>query len=295
MTPKSWVTPSVYILVLLALTGVAIYAHIKTTSLSLPTSPLLTLLPALLPAISLLTTLPRLTNALLPWALQTLQLLLTTILATLLLSPTPPCTLETKWRAFWTSHDATKIRAIQDALDCCGFRSVKDMAWPFPSKEGGVACAARFGRTEACAGPWEAAMRGEKGTLAGVVLVVGVVQIVYIVAARMGRREGVWGLLGGCGRGLSRAGGRRGQRGLGRCLGAWWMSRRRRRGGTIGAGLLVGRRRPGERYGTMGAVRLGMEGRGIVSSLFGSRSMIRGRMRGRSDCLGVNGGGVVWW
>ncbi|KAK3343652.1 hypothetical protein B0T25DRAFT_521762 [Lasiosphaeria hispida] len=217
---KSWVIPGLYILMVLALTSVAIYTHVKTKTLSLPISPLLTVLPIFLPTLSLLTTLPRLTSTLFPWALQAAQLVLTTILSTLLLSPVPLCILETKWRSFWTSHDAQSIRAIQDALDCCGFRSVKDMAWPFPSKEGGddvVACAARFGRSEACSGPWEAALRGEMGGLAGVVLVVGVLQVVALLAARMSghSRGGAWGFLG---RVFAAEGGRPGREGRRRPL-----------------------------------------------------------------------------
>jgi hypothetical protein len=39
------------------------------------------------------------------------------------------CLLSQKWLSFWKSHDAAAIRAIQDALTCCGFRSTSDMAW----------------------------------------------------------------------------------------------------------------------------------------------------------------------
>ncbi|KAK0634365.1 hypothetical protein B0T17DRAFT_611390 [Bombardia bombarda] len=215
---SSWLL--LYPLMVTALVGIAIYEHINTTTLSLPIAPALTILTILLPLIATANaiSLPYLAAAathhqikqtsstgsattttalqrlpLLPATLQALQLILTTILATLFLSdllPSPirACLLERRWSALWQSHDATAIRRIQDALDCCGFRSVKHMAWPFPqgSNPGEqVDCATRYGRTEACAVPWERAMKGAAGGDFGVVVAVVVMQVVGLLVVRM--------------------------------------------------------------------------------------------------------------
>ena len=47
------------------------------------------------------------------------------------------CPLEQEWKGMFKRHDAEGIRAIQDALNCCGFKSVVDMPYPFPSGEKG--------------------------------------------------------------------------------------------------------------------------------------------------------------
>ncbi|KAL1640216.1 hypothetical protein SLS58_007167 [Diplodia intermedia] len=87
-----------------------------------------------------------------PLLIHTLTIL-TTVLATL--SGTyiaPPggapldCALREQWQALYRAKDGDQIRTIQDALRCCGFRSVYDMAWPFPTSEkgGGTRRSTRF-------------------------------------------------------------------------------------------------------------------------------------------------------
>lgn len=113
--------------------------------------------------------------------LQTLQGVLTTILATLYFTYLVPsaageCELSTRWLHLFRTKNAQGIRAVQEALGCCGFRSPKDMAWPFPPAD--VPCAARFDRAPpACRGPWAAALRRAAGADFGVVLAVGVLQV----------------------------------------------------------------------------------------------------------------------
>ncbi|KAK4444436.1 hypothetical protein QBC34DRAFT_474909 [Podospora aff. communis PSN243] len=224
----SWMI-ALFPLLILALTGIAIYAHNNIHNLSLPIPSTLTILPILLPLLTLL--LPLLLPRLLPKPnphspsntskprpsplsnlLPILTTILTTALATLLLSPSTPtplrdCLLETKWKSLWQSHSASSIRAIQDALDCCGFRTTKDMAWPFPSGppgsgSGAETCVMRYpGRTQACREPWAAAMQSGAGWDAGVVIVVGVVQVLGLVYGRgvvgeEGWEGSVWGRLG---------------------------------------------------------------------------------------------------
>lgn len=64
------------------------------------------------------------------------QLIYETIVATLSLTyMIPPnslhCGLEDTWQKLFSSKNEEKIRAIQDALKCCGLHSVYDKAWPF--------------------------------------------------------------------------------------------------------------------------------------------------------------------
>ncbi|KAK4213616.1 hypothetical protein QBC37DRAFT_170599 [Rhypophila decipiens] len=144
----------------------------------------------------------------LPGTLQFTQAALTIfLLATFLsLSSTPSgsgsgevmeCLLSSKWKSLWTSHNADAIRKIQDQLVCCGFRSVKDMAWPFPSgnPEGDgkkhVDCVARYGRHEPCLKGWEGELSSLVGGEIGVLVFTGLVQFVgWYFAGRVGNKSG---------------------------------------------------------------------------------------------------------
>ncbi|KAB8278222.1 hypothetical protein BDV30DRAFT_223151 [Aspergillus minisclerotigenes] len=66
------------------------------------------------------------------------------------------CQLSNQWQSYYHNKDSRAIRAIQDSLHCCGFRSVKDRAWPFKDKDhGDDACVRQIGYDRACLGPWE--------------------------------------------------------------------------------------------------------------------------------------------
>lgn len=115
-----------------------------------------------------------------PSILQILQGILTTALATLYATDLAPsdtrsCELSTRWQRLFRAKDADTIRTIQDALQCCGFRTVKDMAWPFEPKD--VQCRVRFDRGLACQGPWTAALQRVAGVELGLVLAVAVLQV----------------------------------------------------------------------------------------------------------------------
>lgn len=184
------------------------YEHVNSLTLSLPLSPALTFLTILLPLlaagntfalpalvrssnnssstnthrrVSLAMVLQRLLFH--PMALQFLQALVTTILATLyasdLVSSNDDCALATRWLRLFRTKDDQAIRAIQDAFQCCGFRSVHDMAWPFPPTA--VECAVRFERALACRAPWTEALRRGAGVQFGVVLAVGLLQVSFFV------------------------------------------------------------------------------------------------------------------
>lgn len=179
------------------------YEHTTAAALSLPISPASTISTIILPILSFLNTVYFTTTRarpsqhpsnrtsqqqhqlLLPAAFQILQTIITTVLATTFVSDIIPsatrqCLLSTRWQRLWTGHDAAAIRRIQDTFDCCGFNSVRDRAWPFPNRNNPQpGCAAQFGRTAACAGPWSRALQTVGGVEFGVVAAVGMLQVSF--------------------------------------------------------------------------------------------------------------------
>lgn len=98
-----------------------------------------------------------------------LDSLLLTLASTALSPSTFNCALERRWVELFRAKNESAIRAIQDQLECCGFRAVKDKAWPFPAKGVGAgACAERYGRTRPCEVPWSAVEREVLRTMIGV-------------------------------------------------------------------------------------------------------------------------------
>lgn len=79
------------------------------------------------------------------------------------------CPLHDRWSEMFRAKDGQAIRTIQDAFQCCGFVSTRDMAWPFPdSKHESNACVVRYERDQACLEPW----RHEEQKIAIILLVV---------------------------------------------------------------------------------------------------------------------------
>lgn len=66
------------------------------------------------------------------------------------------CPLERTWHGYYRNKDATSIKAIQDALSCCGLGTVKQESWPFADGKDilPTTCATTFGRDTPCFGPW---------------------------------------------------------------------------------------------------------------------------------------------
>lgn len=100
-----------------------------------------------------------------------------TAIATLALTHVAPpselsCGLERQWSALFTNKDAEAVRRIQEQFQCCGFRSVRDRAWPFPDKSHSAkACVEAFGRSNSCFGSW----RQMEQVTGGLILLVAVV------------------------------------------------------------------------------------------------------------------------
>ena len=78
------------------------------------------------------------------------------------------------------AKDAQGIRAIQEALKCCGFGSTKDMAWPFPGQGRGAGeCVAR---AEGVVGRCLDGLRGEERKVGWMLLAVPVGVFVWKVS-----------------------------------------------------------------------------------------------------------------
>ncbi|KAF2228200.1 hypothetical protein BDZ85DRAFT_229217 [Elsinoe ampelina] len=117
----------------------------------------------------------------------TVALLLTyeTVIATLAGTRITPidglgCNLQEKWTDMWRGKEEG-VRRIQDAFRCCGFRTGRDMAWPFPDAQHGAdACVVRYGaeRASGCLEGW----RGEERKVAGMMLFVALGVFVWMVS-----------------------------------------------------------------------------------------------------------------
>jgi hypothetical protein len=113
------------------------------------------------------------------------QLIYETVVATLALTYIMPpssldCGLETKWQKLFVEKNGKAIKAIQDAFECCGFHSVKDRSWPFPSPaDHPSTCAARFERNVSCLGAWKQAEQINAGLFILVAVVVFVIKVCF--------------------------------------------------------------------------------------------------------------------
>ncbi|KAE8147404.1 hypothetical protein BDV25DRAFT_160432 [Aspergillus avenaceus] len=88
------------------------------------------------------------------------------------------CHLNERWQAYFHAKDSRSIRAIQDSLHCCGFRSVRDRAWPFKdATHGDDTCQRQIGYERACLQPLMGRERGVAGMVAVGALLVFVVVV----------------------------------------------------------------------------------------------------------------------
>lgn len=91
------------------------------------------------------------------------------------------CALGERWSELFRGKKGERIRRIQDQWQCCGFRSTRDMAYPFPTNNvRSDACATTFDRTRACFEPW----REQERLVAGLMLGVAVGVFLWIVSWR---------------------------------------------------------------------------------------------------------------
>ncbi|EMC95456.1 hypothetical protein BAUCODRAFT_542127 [Baudoinia panamericana UAMH 10762] len=111
-------------------------------------------------------------------------LIFETVLATLAGTHISPpgsldCALREQWQSLFRARDAETIQKIQDAFQCCGLNSPKDMAYPFPGNgHNADACMVRYERTTACIEPW----RDEERKVAIMLLIVPLAVFVWKIA-----------------------------------------------------------------------------------------------------------------
>ncbi|KAM3513369.1 hypothetical protein MY11210_002950 [Beauveria gryllotalpidicola] len=212
----------VYMTASLVLFAIAVVLHFHSQHLSLPFSPVVTVVTVILPVAAFLNAFvyPNLLHAassssalsssssssssastssstttttsflrVLPAALQGLQAVVTTVLATLFAqgfaSSTVGCALDAAWQALYDARDADAVRRVQDTLRCCGYADVDDRAFPFPSLIQKT-CREIYKRDKACEGPWRAAMATHAGIAFAVVLTVALMQMLGLVLMRPG-------------------------------------------------------------------------------------------------------------
>ncbi|KAI0837267.1 hypothetical protein F5Y06DRAFT_271209 [Hypoxylon sp. FL0890] len=188
-----------YPLLLVALTAVAIYVQVTSSTLSLPistgTSVLTIILPFLAAANVFYTPLLQLflkkkvnsaaLQQLTPVALQVIQGVLTVVLATLAAERFVPgqlleCSLEGTWMRMWKAHDGRAIERIQDAFNCCGLRSTKDRDWPR------LQCSSLYpARHNSCLVPWRTSMQRTAGLEFAVAVAVGILQLIHLALFRL--------------------------------------------------------------------------------------------------------------
>jgi len=143
------------------------WSRLTTLSLPLPVglpalNVLLPILTALATAISrpLLTPLKnRVLRQILPYLAYTTTLPPLVLLILSLVYAVPSdlqsCASNTHWLRLFEHKDERSVRAIQTHLQCCGYNSMHDRAWPFPSRNTDArTCERTMGYTLACGGMW---------------------------------------------------------------------------------------------------------------------------------------------
>lgn len=166
--------------------------HYHGSHLSLPIADFVTILTTILPIASFINAFiypnllkeiasPNIVQRAIPAALQGLQAIITTMLATILAEGVVPssaleCVMARDWSALYNEKDGLSIGYIQETLHCCGFETVDDRSFPFPAP-GGETCAEKYGRTLACRGPWKQAMQLHSGIGLAIIILVGALQV----------------------------------------------------------------------------------------------------------------------
>jgi hypothetical protein len=173
----------------------AVYSRID--NLSLPISPILTLFTVVLPLVAGVSThgtttfsrrrrknkVQQSTFSLPLLAVYAALLIYETVVGTLATTHIVPpstllCGLDERWTQLFRNKDANSIRAIQDTLSCCGFRTPVDRAWPFGFHQPST-CRETFNRSGSCLGPW----RKAEQIYAGLLLLVSALVFVLTVCA----------------------------------------------------------------------------------------------------------------
>lgn len=105
-------------------------------------------------------------------------------------SSTLTCQLFERWETLFDNRDVDAVRRIQDAHQCCGFRTPRHMAWPWPDNQGADQCRRAYRRNRSCLESW----RHDQQINAGLLLLVAVASFSAKVGAflsfqRFGNRQ----------------------------------------------------------------------------------------------------------
>ncbi|KAI4169592.1 MAG: hypothetical protein LQ343_005612 [Gyalolechia ehrenbergii] len=113
-----------------------------------------------------------------------------TVIATLAATQIIPsevmtCGLFQRWQSLWSTHNAEAIKRIQDAHNCCGFKTIKDRAWPFAGNDGADRCSIMYEREQNCLPGWQR----DQQINAGLILLVAIGT--FLVKANISEKGGV--------------------------------------------------------------------------------------------------------
>ncbi|MCJ1270473.1 hypothetical protein MMC22_010370 [Lobaria immixta] len=109
-----------------------------------------------------------------------------TVIATLAFTHMVPpddltCLLDRKWSQLWSNKDEGAIKRIQDAHKCCGLKTIRDRAWPFPDKYRGTdECIKAFKRKKSCMGDWRQDEQIQAGLLLFVALMTFALKLLFL-------------------------------------------------------------------------------------------------------------------
>lgn len=184
-------------LVATALTIMSVYSWFRSTYLSLPMPRLALLLSALIPFANLfglrhfVQDLQYNGHSLSPEVLGLIGIadaVLMTLASAQLQLDHLSCSLDHQWQILFSHKDSGHIRRIQDGLNCCGFKTTHDRAWPFPDNQTATACERTLHRRSSCLPGWK---REEKTVLAFMIAIGGLSLLSKIIFFAL-RRSQSW-------------------------------------------------------------------------------------------------------
>lgn len=91
------------------------------------------------------------------------------------------CAADRHWLRMFETKDEVAIRSLQNRLQCCGYNSPRDRAWPFPSRTSDAgACERTQGYQRACGSLW----RHEEGLAAVLSAISSLLNWAVLVSSR---------------------------------------------------------------------------------------------------------------